>query len=358
MNTNRPTIEKSIYGQMPNGEKIESHILKNKNNVAVEIINYGAIITQINVPNKEGLLENVVLGHDSLEGYVEDNGPYFGVVAGRCCNRIANGSFYIDEEHYQLPKNEFPNSLHGGENGFDKQIWEVVSTIVGANAVSITLSYYSEDGEEGYPGNLETFVTYELTADNALAVYYEAFTDKKTIINLTQHAYFNLSGNTEEDTLNHELRIYSDRYLPVNETLIPIGEIADVENTPFDFRAFKKIGKDIDQENEQLKIGQGYDHCWVINESVDFTTDEAACPLVSEVYHEKSGRFMEVYTDQPGIQFYSGNYLNGSYGKYAGLCLETQHFPDSPNQAAFPEIVLAPEDTYATRTIFKFSVKD
>lgn len=342
---------------MPNGDKIESYILKNKNNVEVEIINYGAIITQIKVPNKDGLMQNVVLGYESLKDYVEDNNPYFGVVAGRCCNRIANGTFYIDEVKYKLPINEFPNSLHGGNKGFDKQIWQVISTNVKDNAVAITLSYFSEDGEEGYPGNLNTFVTYELDDDNALEVYYEANTDKKTIINLTQHAYFNLSGSTQEDTLNHELKIYSNSYLPVNKTLIPLGSIDHVENTPFDFRTFKKIGKDIEQDNPQLKIGQGYDHCWVINEDKEFSGNEGECPLVSEVYHQESGRLMEVFTDQPGIQFYSGNYLNGNYGKHAGLCLETQHFPDSPNQSSFPEIVLSPEDTYATKTIFKFSVR-
>ncbi|UII79861.1 aldose epimerase family protein [Flagellimonas sp. CMM7] len=355
--TEKNTAKKDIYGYMPNGEKVYRFILKNKNNIEVEVINYGAIITKIKVPDNNGVIENIVLGYDSLKEYVEDNSPYFGVVAGRCCNRIANGTFYIDQVKYELPKNEFPNSLHGGVKGFDKQIWQVISTIIKDDSVSITLSYYSKDGEEGYPGNLNTLVTYELNDNNALEVYYEANTDKKTIINLTQHAYFNLSGSLKKTTLNHELKIYSNNYLPVNDVLIPLGTIEKVENTPFDFKSFKKIGKDINLDNPQLKIGQGYDHCWVINEDKTSEAQKGECALVSEVYHEESGRLMEVLTDQPGIQFYSGNYLNGDYGKHAGLCLETQHFPDSPNQSNFPKIILTPEDAYQTKTIFKFSVK-
>ncbi len=348
-------MQKEDYGTTADGENVEQYTLANKNGMEVKIITYGGRITSLKAPNKNDEFENVVLGFDSLEEYTKDN-PFFGALIGRFGNRIANGKFTLDGEEYTLAQNDGQNHLHGGEKGFDKVVW----TADDASANSLSLSYISEDMEEGYPGNLETTVVYTLTDDNALEVDYNATTDKKTVINLTQHAYFNLSGDFSETILDHEIEINADEFLPVNETLIPTGELKDVAGTPFDFREAKTVEQHIEDKNEQLESGKGYDHCWVLNEQ------DSGMRFAASAYHEESGRMLEVHTDEPGIQLYSGNFLDGTlpqadgegnYGHRTGFCLETQHYPDSPNQEGFPSVVLKPGETYSSKTSFKFSVK-
>lgn len=348
-------IEKQNFGQLKDGSLVERYILTNVQGMQVSIITYGGIITSILMPDKKGKMEDIVLGYDNLADY-EKNNPYFGAIIGRYGNRIANGRFNLDGKQYDLAKNNGKNHLHGGLKGFDKVIWKAESSTSKGEAI-LTLRYSSKDGEEGYPGNLNSKVIYRLTDDNELKIQYEAETDKKTIVNLTQHSYFNLSGDPKTTILDHELKLNADGYLPVDETFIPLGNIAPVKNTPFDFTQAKLIGKDIQAEDEQIKRGLGYDHCWVLN------SREKGRKLAAVVEHKKSGRLMEVYTDQPGIQFYTGNFLdgtnpiknqNGTYGHRSGLCLETQHFPDSPNQPNFPTVILNPGEKYQTETIFKF----
>ena len=348
------TITKSDFGQTADGEAVEKYTMANANGMTLEVITYGGIITSWTAPNKEGNYENIVLGYDNLEQYVENN-PYFGALIGRFGNRIANGKFSIDGTAYQLETNDGNNHLHGGAKGFDKVIWTAEAD---ESAGTLTLTYVSKDMEGGYPGALTAVVTYTLTDENALEVDYKATTDKKTIVNLTQHSYFNLSGDFSKNILDHELTINADSYLPVDAGLIPTGEFTAVEKTPFDFRTAKTIGQDIEAKDEQLTRGKGYDHCWVLNEQGEMRT-------VSTVYHPNSGRVLEIQSDEPGIQFYAGNFLDGTlpnpaggfYGHRTGFCLETQHYPDSPNQADFPSVVLEPGQTYSTKTIFKFSTK-
>lgn len=350
------TLSKSTYGKTPEGNPVDKFILKNDNGMQVEVITYGGIITSWTAPDKNGKYENIVLGYDSLEQYIQKT-PYFGAIIGRYGNRIANGKFSIDGKEYTLETNDGPNHLHGGVQGFDKVVW-MASEIKNKNGAALKLTYLSKDDEGGYPGNLTSTVIYTLTNEDALEVSYEAVTDKKTIVNLTQHAYFNLSGDFSKDILDHELMLDADTYLPVEETLIPTGEIRSVENTPFDFRQPKTIGKDINQENEQLKRGKGYDHCWVLNH-------QGGMRKVSSAYHPTTGRLLEISTDEPGMQFYCGNFLDGTlpmpgggtYAKRTGFCLETQHYPDSPNQDAFPSVLLAPGETYSSKTIFKFKTR-
>lgn len=348
-------VLKEDFGTTPDGEQVEQYTLRNENGMEVKIITYGGRITSLTAPDAEGNYEDVVLGFNSLDQYLEDN-PFFGALIGRFGNRIANGKFSLDGEEYTLAQNDGQNHLHGGEKGFDKVIWSVEE----AGPRMLKLSYVSEDMEEGYPGKLETIVTYTLNDDNSLDVDYEATTDKKTVLNLTQHAYFNLSGDFSESILDHEIKINADQYLPVTENLIPTGELQDVENTPFDFREPKQVGEEIDASNEQLKRAGGYDHNWVLNEQ------DSAMRFAASAHHPESGRFMEVHTTEPGIQFYSGNFLDGTlplqygdgnYEKRSGFCLETQHYPDSPNQENFPSVVLEPGQTYTSKTSFKFSVK-
>lgn len=351
------TIVKSDYGTTPKGEKIESYKLKNQNGMEVDIITFGGIITDLKVPNKDGVSENVVTGFNSLEQYMKPN-PFFGALIGRFGNRIAKGKFTLDGKEYTLAINNAPNALHGGPEGFFRAVWKAEEAKSGESAV-LKLSYLSKDMEEGYPGNLKVIVTYTLTKNNELEVLYEATTDKKTVVNLTQHTYFNLSGDFSKTILDHELTLNADKIVPVDATLIPTGELQDVANTPFDFRKPKLIGKDIDAKDEQLIRGKGYDHCWVLN------NPEKGKTVIAKAYHPASGRVLEVTTDEPGIQFYSGNFLDGTLpmrngGTYAhrtGFCLETQHYPDSPNQKNFPTTVLNPGENYKTKTTFKFSVK-
>ena len=348
-------MQKEDYGTTSDGEKVAQYTLTNENGMEVKIITYGGRITSLKAPNKNDEFENVVLGFDSLEQYTKDN-PFFGALIGRFGNRIANGKFTLDGEEYTLAQNDGQNHLHGGEKGFDKVVW----TVDDASANSLSLSYISEDMEEGYPGTLETTVVYTLTEDNALEVDYNATTDKKTVLNLTQHAYFNLSGDFSETILDHKIEINADEFLPVNETLIPTGELKDVAGTPFDFREAKTVEQHIEEKNQQLERGKGYDHCWVLNEQ------DSGMRFAASAYHEESGRMLEVHTNEPGIQFYSGNFLDGTlpqadgegnYGHRSGFCLETQHYPDSPNQEGFPSVVLEPGETYTSKTSFKFSVK-
>ena len=338
-----------------NHSKITSHTLKNANGVRVEILNLGGIIKSIKTPNKHGVLEDVVLGFDTAADYLKPH-PYFGAIAGRYANRIDNGTFTLDNKTYTLAQNNGSNHLHGGIVGFDKVFWDV-SPFESEDGVGVRLHYLSEDMEEGYPGNLDVTVTYTLTHDNTLKVGYKATTDKKTILNLTQHSYFNLSGDFSNDILDHELQINASQYLPLNQNQIPVGTLEKVKNTPFDFQNPKPIGKDIAVENAQLEIGKGYDHCWVF--------DSKGLSKVARVYHAESGRLMEVYTDQPGMQLYTANFLDGTipsktggfYKARSGFCLETQQFPNAPNQVEFPSTILNPNEIFTSETWFKFHVK-
>jgi aldose 1-epimerase len=295
------------------------------------------------------------LGYDTLEQYLTSN-PFFGALIGRYGNRIAKGRFALNGTEYTLVTNNGENHLHGGNKGFDQVLWSA-QPIEADNALKLT--YISQDMEEGYPGTLTTAVTYTLTNNNELKVLYEATSNKPTIVNLTQHSYFNLSGDCTKLISDHELLIDADTFLPVDDGLIPTGEFRNVENTPFDFRTAKTIGRDISAKNTQLELAQGYDHNWVLN------SDKKSIGFAASAYHPESGRLLEVFTDQPGVQFYSGNFLDGAYhGKYGitykdktGFCLETQHFPDSPNQKEFPSVVLNPGEYYWSNTVFRFSTK-
>ena len=348
-----PRITINDYGTLPSGELIKQYTLSNKEGMSVSILNYGGIITSVKVKNRDGKFENIVLGYDSLGNYI-DNAPYLGAVIGRVGNRIANGSFTLNGETYTLEVNNGPNHLHGGFKGFDKVVWEV-KTQEDQEKVSLHLFYESAHMEEGYPGNLNTQVTYTLDYENQLVVSYKAQTDRTTIVNLTQHSYFNLSGDFNSTILDHQLQIDADAITTLNQSMIPTGSYTDLTDTPLDFRVIKSIGKDINFSDQQIEIAGGYDHNYVINTpSLDSS--------FAKVIHLNSGRVMEVFTDQPGVQLYTGNFLeaiNGNYmGKRSGFCLETQHFPDSPNQSNFPSIVLEPGEIYSTTTKFKFSVQD
>nr|WP_297785414.1 aldose epimerase family protein [uncultured Allomuricauda sp.] len=350
-------IEETVFGEMPDGTKVKKFTLKNEAGMEVDVITYGGIITRWTAPDKNGLYEDIVLGYDNLEQYLDGN-PYFGALIGRYGNRIADGKFTLDGNTYNLATNDGDNHLHGGEKGFDKVLWTGVAKN-NEDGASVELTYTSQDGEEGYPGKLDVKVTYTLTDDNELDIQYQAVTDKPTIVNLTQHSYFNLSGRLTEKVLDHELHLNADSFLPVDGGLIPTGELRQVSGTPFDFKEPKLIGAEIEADNEQLKLGLGYDHCWVLNQGEDDFS------LAATVHHPKSGRFMEVYTNEPGMQFYSGNFLDGTlpaknggtYAQRSGFCLETQHFPDSPNQNDFPSVRLDPGETYASRTLYKLSTK-
>ena len=351
------TISKSDYGKTPDGISVEQYILKNKKGMKIAILTYGGIITSWTAPNKNGIYQDIVLGYNSLDEYIKST-PYFGAIIGRYGNRIANGKFTLEGIEYTLAQNDGPNNLHGGIKGFDKVVWNAVE-VISDTIIGLKLTYHSKDKEEGFPGNLETVVTYTLSEDNTLEVLYEATTDKKTIINLTQHSYFNLSGDFNKTILNHEITIDADTYIPVDEKLIPTGELAPVAGTPFDFRKPKTMALEINADNDQLKKGGGYDHCWVLNDQ------DEGMRLNATAYHPETGRLLEVFSNEPGIQLYSGNFLDGTLpskngGTYAyrsGFCFETQHYPDSPNQNNFPSVVLNPGEKYSSKTSFKFSVK-
>lgn len=351
-------VEKSNFGRMEDGTMVDLYTLTNGNGTEVKITNYGGIITSLKVAGKEGEVEDVVLGFDSLDGYLQEGVPFFGAIIGRYGNRIGNAKFVLGGETYELAANNGPNHLHGGIKGFDKVLWEAESFEEGED-VGVKLHYLSKDMEEGYPGNLDVHVTYTLTENDELKIDYKATTDKLTIVNLTNHAYFNLSGELGEDILDHKLMLNADRFIPVTQTLIPTGELQPVEGTPFDFTEPTAIGKRIEAENEQIGYGLGYDHCWIVN------GEPGEMRLAARVYEPSSGRVMEVFTTEPGIQFYSGNFLDGSlsgkgvtYKHRSGFCLETEHFPDSPNQPEFPSVELEPGETYQTQTTYRFSVQE
>lgn len=344
-------ITQNPYGVTADGRQVDHYTLTNADQMTVEIITYGGIITAIRVPDRSGTLKNLVLGFDRLADY-ETRSPYFGCIAGRYANRIAKGRFSLDGKTYQLATNNGVNALHGGVKGFDKQVW-TAQTAEDQNEASLTLSYLSVDGEEGYPGNLQVTVVYTLTATNDLRIDYAAVTDAPTIINLTNHSYFNLAGGGSIE--NHLLMLNADRYTPVDDTSIPTGELAPVDGTPFDFRTPTRIGDLIRTPHPQIIIGRGYDHNFVLNPA---DTDT----LAARLHDPKSGRVLDVYTTEPGVQFYSGSFLDGSlvgsggetYRQGDALCLETQHFPDSPNQPHFPSTVLRPGETFRSSTIFSF----
>ena len=349
------TATSAPFGQLENGP-LTIYTLTNVNGMEVRTIPYGAIIVSIRVPDRSGHMDDVVLGFDRLEGYLGTH-PFFGAVAGRYANRIANGTFSLDGQTYTLAKNNGPNALHGGLKGFDKKLWNA-ELFDHDGQVGVVYTVDSADGEEGYPGNLHVRVTYTLGRDNELAVEYEASTDKATPINLTQHSYFNLAGEGSGDILGHRLTIDAERFTPVDATLIPTGDLAAVDGTPLDFRRATPIGARIDADNEQLKIAGGYDHNYVLNR------DRDAVLHAARLEDLRSGRTLDVSTTEPGLQFYSGNFLDGKitgkskhvYGRRAGLCLETQHFPDSPNHASFPSTILRPGERFRSKTVFAFGV--
>ena len=340
------------------GRPITLYKLTNSHGVEVDAMNYGGIILSIRVPDRKGQFADIVLGHETLEGYVP-NPPYIGAVVGRYANRIANGTFTLDGKTYTLPKNDGPNTLHGGTTRtFDKVVWDG-EPLKGKSGVAF--SYLSKDGEEGFPGNLKVKVTYTLTDGNALLIDYEATTDKSTPINLSQHSYFNLKGEGSGDILDHEIMINADRFTPVDKNLIPTGELRPVKGTPFDFTKPEKIGARIDDNYEQLVLGHGYDHNFVLNSK----PEQSGEVLAARAYEPSSGRVLEVWTTQPAVQFYTGNFLDGTvtgkqghvYKRRNAFCLETQHYPDSPNHPAFPSTILKPGETFHSKTVFKFSVK-
>lgn len=351
-----PAIARAAFGTTADGHPVESFTLRNANGIELRVISLGGIITHLKTPDRQGALADIVLGFDTLDGYLKEH-PYFGAIIGRYGNRIGKARFAIDGQTYQLAANNGPNHLHGGVKGFDKHVWQAApESTAGGQRVVFTRT--SPDGEEGYPGTLTVKVTYTLTDSNELAIDYEAATDKRTHVNLTHHSYFNLAGHNAGDILGHELMIDADRYTPVDDTLIPTGELAAVAGTPFDFKQSTPIGARINQTGDaQLTYGKGYDHNWVVNGS--------GFRRVARAYEPKSGRTLEVATTEPGLQFYSGNFLDGTltgkdgavYNHRTGFCLETQHFPDTPNKPAFPATLLEPGATYRTRTVYTFGVQ-
>ena len=350
-------VSKAPFGKTSDGTSVELFTLENSNGMKAKITNYGGIVTQLHVPDKDGKLGDVVLGYDKLSSYIKAS-PYFGCITGRYANRIAKGQFTIDGKTYQLATNNGDNHLHGGEVGFDKRVWKATE-VTGIGKAGIALTYLSDDGEEGYPGDLECTVTYWLTNQNELEIEYEASTSKSTPINLTHHSYFNLAGEGSGDILNHEVELFADNYVPTDDGGIPLGKIATVKGTPFDFLTPHKIGKRIGAKDQQIEFGKGYDHNWVINDT------GKALNIAARVTEPKTGRIMEVITDQPGIQFYTGNYLDGAnigkgnkvYNHRNAFCLETQVHPDSPNQDGFPESILNPGEIYRHVCIYRFKTK-
>ena len=353
------SVSKSLFGSLKDGTAAYLFTLCNQNGMEVQITNYGGILTSIKVQDRKGIREDIILGYESLIPYLQEH-PYFGAIVGRYGNRIANGRFQLAGKTYHLAVNNGSNHLHGGIKGFDKYVWEA-DPFENADGVGLHLRRTSPDGEEGYPGTLQVQVTYTLTPGDELHIDYSATTDKPTVVNLTNHAYFNLKGDASQDIHFHELQIVADAYLPVNEKMIPTGEIAELNDTPFDFRTAKPIGRDIDSGDRQLILGNGYDHCFVLQKEKG--NDH---PQLAAIAHEpKSGRVMEVWTTEPGVQLYTGNFLGGNYTGKGGIvyedrsafCLETQHYPDAPNRSNFPSTVLKPGDTYRTTTVYKFYTK-
>ena len=345
-------IDHAPFGRSAD-QPVDIYTLTNAHGIEVRIMTYGAAIVSLKTPDRTGHLANIVLGFDSLDPYLAGV-PYFGATVGRYANRIANGRFVLEGKSYQLARNDGPNSLHGGPRGFDKRVWQAVAAAT-LRAQELRLSYVSAAGEEGYPGELTAHATYRLADDDTLAIDYEASTTAATPVNLANHAYFNLTGDPHRPILEHVLTIHADRFTPVDATLIPTGELREVAGTPFDFRTPHAIGGRIESPDEQLRLGHGYDHNWVLK--------AAPGPMARAalLFDPHSGRSLELRTTQPGLQFYSGNFLDGKpagqgtvFGYRTGLCLETQHFPDSPNHAAFPTTILRPGQTYRQQTLLVF----
>ncbi len=352
----KPSIRKEAWGKLSNGTPVDLYTLTNPSGMEARIITYGGIIVSLRMPDKNGVPGDIVLGFDSLAQYERDS-PYFGCIVGRYANRIANGTFTLNGTTYTLARNDGKNHLHGGLRGFDKVVWNATTETVGAD-LALKLTYTSRNMEEGYPGTLKAKVVYTITAANELKITYSAVTDAPTIINLTQHSYFNLAGARSGDVLKHRLMIDADRFTPIDSGLIPTGVLEPVANTPFDFRKSTPIGERIGADDTQLKLAGGYDHNYVLNGPV------GTMRLVARVEEPMTGRVMNVLTTEPGVQFYSGNFLDGHhvgkgghrYNHRNGFCLETQHFPDSPNHPSFPSTVLLPGATYSSETIYRFSV--
>jgi aldose 1-epimerase len=350
----RTGVQKIPFGKTSDGTAVDLYVLTNGHGVTAKVMTYGAILTELHVPDRDGKLEDVALGFNNLEGYLAGH-PYFGATVGRVANRIARGRFTLDGKEYRLAVNNGPNALHGGRKGFDKVVWQA-EAVEGSGAPAVRLRYRSPDGEEGYPGNLDVVVTYSLTDDDAVRIDYEARTDKPTPVNLTNHSYFNLAGPRAADILGHELMLAADHYTPANDTLIPTGEIKPVRGTPLDFTTPTTIGARIDQ----LKGDPvGYDHNFVLRGG------GKSPALAARVHEPKTGRVLEMSTTEPGVQFYTGNFLDGTlkgkggtvYRKHAGFCLEAQHFPDSVNHPEFPSTILRPGQTYTQTTVYKFSAR-
>ena len=367
MNANRETppassVKQETFGKTADGREAKIFTLANNKGGEARITDYGATVVSLKMPDRDGKSDDIVLGMNSVDEYTNaaylKANSYFGAIAGRYANRINKGQFSLDGKKYQLTTNNGANHLHGGKVGFDKVFW-TGREFSAANGSAVEFTYQSKDGEEGYPGNLTAKVVYTLTDDNELKIDYTATTDKETVVNLTHHSYFNLAGAGSGDILQQKLQINADKFSPINDESIPTGELKSVENTPFDFRQSKEIGRDIQTADEQLKNGKGYDHNFVLN-GVAGEMRQAAVAT-----EEKSGRVMEVTTTEPGIQLYTGNFLDGSlkgkngaiYNFRNGFCLETQHYPDSPNHADYPSTVLKPGETYKTSTVYKFSAK-
>lgn len=351
-------IERSVFGHSPDGQEADLFVLTNKTGVQASITNFGATLVALKVSDRRGIFGDVVLGYDSFDGYFSDS-AYFGATIGRYANRIAHGKFSLDGAAYTLAKNNGENSLHGGVKGFNKVFWQA-KEIAAADGPALQLQYTSKDGEEGYPGNLAVTVVYTLTNRNELKIDYTATTDKTTVLNLTNHSYFNLAGPAGGDILHHELMINAAQFTPVDSTLIPTGELREVKGTPFDFERLTPVGARIEQNDEQLRFGKGYDHNWVLTAG-----KSGDLRLAARVFEPTTGRLMVVWTTEPGLQFYSGNFLDGSihgkggraYQRRSGLCLETQHFPDSPNHPNFPSTVLKPGQEFHSTTVYKFSTE-
>ena len=350
-------IERKTWGTTPEGQAVELFTLTREGAPTVAVTSHGAYIVSILAADREGRTVDVVLGYGDLAGYLGDTG-YLGAVVGRYANRIAGGTFSLGGQHYTLARNNGPNALHGGPQGFHKKVW-AARVVSGPDGDTLELSCVSPDGEEGYPGTLTATVVYSLTADGGLRLDYSATTDAPTVVNLTNHAYFNLAGEGSGDVLGHEMQLEADAFTPVDDTLIPTGELRPVEGTPFDFRTPVAIGARIDDPHPQLQVGGGYDHNFVVRGT------PGELRLAARVYEPGSGRVLEVLATNPGVQVYTGNFLDGSiagksgraYEKRGGFCLETQHFPDSPNQPTFPPVVLEPGDRYEQTTVFRFSVR-
>lgn len=352
--SSKPSVSQEPFGKLKDGTEVSLYTMTNGKGTTMKVMNYGGIIVSLIVPDKNGKPVDVILGFDSLAAY-EKNNPFFGALVGRYGNRIAKGKFTLDGKTYPLVQNNNGNHLHGGTKGFDKVYWNI-EEVPSEDGVALKLSYLSKDMEEGYPGNLQTEVIYTLTNDHTIKFEYKATTDKKTIVNLTQHTYFNLNGG-KGDILGHEMAINADKLVAVDASLIPTGKLMDVTNTPFDFRKPTVIGERINADHEQIKFGKGYDHCWVLNGE--------GLRQAAVAYDSTTGIEMTVHTTEPGVQFYTGNFLTGSltgkngvvYNQRTGFCLETQHFPDSPNQSTFPSVVLSPGETYSTKTSYQFGVR-